>query len=340
MSMDTLLALAAVLSGGILNGSWVAPMKKLRGWRWEHGWFAYSVLGLLVAPWLVAAATSPALGESIRQAPAGAVALVLLFGLGWGTGSVLFGLGVDRMGLAVGYGLILGLIAPLGTLLPLIVLHPEQLTTARGASLLAGTAIVLGGIALLAKAGSLREQARSGAGAAAGARRFRTGLVICVLSGVFSPMLNFAFVFGAPLREAALRLGEAPSQASNTLWALALTAGFVPNAGYALYLIGRHRNQAEFAVNTAANLGWAALMGVLCYGSFLAYGQGAAALGEMGGIIGWPLFMSMSLIMSNALGAVTGEWKNAPGKAVRLSAAGIAALIAAIFVIGMGGGGD
>jgi len=40
------------------------------------------------------------------------------FGFGWGIGSVLFGLGLNRLGLAVGYGIIIGLIAPIGTFLP------------------------------------------------------------------------------------------------------------------------------------------------------------------------------------------------------------------------------
>jgi len=78
-------------------------------------------------------------------------------------------------------------------------------------------------------------------------------------------------------------------------------------------------------------------MGLLCFGSFIIYGAGANALGPLGAVVGWPLFMSMSLITSNTLGWLSGEWRGAPAKAVRYAAAGIAVLIAAITVIAAGG---
>ena len=45
---------AGVLAGGLLNGSFVAPMKWMSKWRWENSWLVYSVAGLLVIPWLTA----------------------------------------------------------------------------------------------------------------------------------------------------------------------------------------------------------------------------------------------------------------------------------------------
>lgn len=339
MSGSLLLGIAAVLVGGVFNGSFVAPMKKLSGWRWEHGWFLYSVTGLVLIPWLVAAVTLPHLAAWIRECSAPDVSRVVLFGFGWGIGSVLFGLGVDRMGLAVGYGLILGLIAPIGTFLPLVVLYPERLFTRQGAHLLVGVVVVLIGIVLLAIAGRLRERSspQLAARAALPAKSFLAGLLVCVLAGIFSPMLNFAFVFGEPVREAALKTGASVGRAADRLWALTLTAGFVPNAGYALYLVWRKRSSRLWLHQTGRNLFWSALMGVLCYASFLTYGSGASYLGRLGGIVGWPLFMSMSLITSNSLGSLSGEWRGAPAKALRLSVAGIATLIVAIVIIASGG---
>ena len=78
-------------------------------------------------------------------------------------------------------------------------------------------------------------------------------------------------------------------------------------------------------------------MGVVLFASFMAYGSGATALGPLGGIVGWPLFMSMALITSNAWGAITGEWKGASRRAYGLSLVGIAFLIVAIVVISRGG---
>lgn len=330
--MDLTYGIAGVLIGGILNGSFVAPIKRLVRWRWENSWLVYSISGLLVVPWLAAWWTVPELSTVIGGASSAALSQVLLFGLGWGLGSVLFGLGVNRLGLAIGYGLILGLIAPIGTFLPLIVLHPEQLGTRRGISLIIGTVIVLGGIFLCAKAGRMRE------GKLAPRKGFVTGLVICVLAGIFSPMLNFSFAFGGELQERALAAGATLDAASNAIWPLCLTAGFLSNAGFAALLLWRNGTWRVFRDSRPADWFWGVMMGVLCFGSFIVYGAGANALGSLGAVVGWPLFMSMALITSNTLGWLSGEWRGAPPQALRYAAAGIAVLIVAITVIALGGG--
>lgn len=327
-----------VLLGGVLNGTWVLPMKRLRAWHWENSWLVYSVAGLAVAPWAAALATVPQLYDAFHCTSGLSLVKILVFGFGWGIGSVLFGLGVSRLGLAVGYGIILGLIAPIGTFLPLAVLHPERLWTQEGQTLIAGTLLAMVGIVFLAIAGRRREReaqtlapmVQSG---------FLTGLVICILSGIFSPMLNFSFVFGQELQQQALALGARPSVAANAIWSLALTAGFGANAGYCVYLLQKNRSWHLFSLSNAPVSYWvgACLMGVICFGSFMAYGIGATTLGPLGGIVGWPLFVSMSLITSNFWGALTGEWSGASRRAYGYSLVGIALLIVAITVISRGG---
>ena len=330
--------IAGVLVGGFLNGSFVAPMKRLKNWQWENTWLVYSIAGLFVIPWIVAAGTVPQLGAVIQGASSAAIWKVLLFGLGWGIGSVLFGLGVSRMGLAVGYGLILGLIAPIGTFLPLLVLHPERLQTEQGRSLMIGTAIVLFGIVLCATAGRIRERAAAHDNAAGQPRSgFMVALLICVLAGIFSPMLNFAFVFGKELQDSALSFGADQAMSSNAIWALTLTAGLVVNAGYCVYLLNRNRTWGVFRGAGGGYWIGASLMGLICFGSFMVYGVGATALGPLGGIVGWPLFMSMALITSNLLGALSGEWASAPRQAWMYSIAGMGLLIVAITIIARGG---
>lgn len=324
--------IAGVLIGGVLNGSFVAPMKKLPRWNWENSWLVYSISGLFIIPWLSALITVPDLRHVLSGASSLSIAQVLLFGLGWGVGSVLFGLGIARMGLAVGYGLILGLIAPIGTFLPLLVLHPEQLQTKRGVSLIVGTVIVIGGIVLCAAAGRMREQQ-----SALPPKRFATGLIICILAGIFSPMLNFSFAFGDELQQRALAAGASRDASSNAIWCLCLTSGLIANAGYAVWLLRRNGSTQKFRTAPRSHWMWGSLMGLLCFGSFIVYGAGANALGKLGAVVGWPLFMSMSLITSNTLGWMSGEWRAAPSRAIRYAIAGIGVLIVAITVIALGG---
>jgi L-rhamnose-H+ transport protein len=342
MDSTIVLGIAGVLVGGVLNGSFVAPMKKIHGWRWENSWLVYSVWGLIVIPWAAALVTLPQLTRILASTPWPVLFKVLAFGFGWGIGSVLFGLGVARLGLAVGYGIILGLNAPIGTFLPLIVLYPERLWARQGQALIIGTLIVIVGVFFCARAGRQREQARSSESSAAGRSRFAVGLLICIVAGLFSPMLNFCFVFGEELQNKAIEFGADPGLAVNVIWALALTAGFFTNGGYAVYLLTKNRSWSNYSRTGASSSQWywGSLMGFIFFGSFLAYGAGATVLGSLGGIVGWPLFMSMSLIASNLLGALSGEWKGSPRRACVNSIIGIALLIVAVIVISRGSQGS
>jgi L-rhamnose-H+ transport protein len=313
-------------------------MKRMKAWKWENAWLLFSVVGLVIIPWGVAGATVPSLGRIFFETSWLTLGKVIVFGIGWGVGNILFGIGVSRLGMAVGYGIILGLIAPIGTFLPLIVLHPERLWTRQGYALMVGTVLVIFGILGLAVAGQRREK-EGKVRASMVQPGFFVGLVICILAGIFSPMLNFGFVFGQALQVHALSFGAKPSMAANAIWALMLTAGFFVNAGYSVYLLARNHTWGAFVDRAGGGSHWlgGCLMGGILFGSFMAYGMGATALGPLGGIVGWPLFMSMSLITSNACGAFTGEWKGASRGSYGFSLAGIAFLIVAIVVISRGG---
>src|ERR1035437_1810105 len=71
--VDLTYGILGVLLGGILNGSFVAPMKKLHKWRWENSWLVYSISGLLIIPWIAALTTVPKLGEVLAGASSGAL---------------------------------------------------------------------------------------------------------------------------------------------------------------------------------------------------------------------------------------------------------------------------
>src|SRR5207249_5636475 len=119
-------------------------------------WLAYSVVAMVVMPWALAFTTVPHLGGVFQQSSWGAIIKVMVFGFGWGVGSTFFGLGVARVGMALGYAGVLGITASFGSVLPLVVLHPDRLLTKPGIALLAGTALVMVGLALLAVAGRRR----------------------------------------------------------------------------------------------------------------------------------------------------------------------------------------
>lgn len=331
----SLAAALTVVVGGLLHGSFALPMKKITRWKWENTWLVYSVAGLIILPIMLALATVPTLGSVYANSAVSTLALIVLCGVGWGAGSTLFGLAIARVGMALAFAIILGITSSVGSLLPLLILNPGEIASRRGQVLMAGLALVIAGIIICSKAGALREKNQNPSSAAGDKSGFMTGLIICLASGILSPALNFGFVFGKPVQDAAVAAGARADLAANAIWAIGLAGGFLVNAGYAVYLLGKNKTWANFRQPGTPAGYWlgASLMGALWYLGISIYGMGAAAMGPLGGVLGWPMFMSVVIIMANVLGALTGEWKGAGAKAVRTAWTGIAILVAAITVI-------
>ncbi|MBZ5515135.1 MAG: hypothetical protein LAN62_09925 [Acidobacteriia bacterium] len=327
--------LGLVLLGGFPRGSFALPTKRMLRWRWENTWLVYSVAGMILLPWAVALARDPYFGEVIHQAHGAAIAEVALFGFGWGVGSTLFGLGISRMGMALRFATVLGIKAPLGSLLPLLVHQPQQLFTRQGYALVAGLVLVILGIVLCSVAGRCRERELSVQPMQLGGAGFWLGLVIFVLLGIFSAMLNFSFVFGKQLQQLTLEADAKPTMASTLVWALALSAGFLANGGYCACLPQKNRTWGLLTQRGIPTSYWLGpmLMGIVWFFGIVAYGMGATDLGALGAVLGWPAFMAMNIITANVWGAATGEWKGAGSRTYGYSWAGIVVLLIAIYVI-------
>jgi hypothetical protein len=54
-------------------------------------------------------------------------------------------------------------------------------------------------------------------------------------------------------------------------------------------------------------------------------------------VVGWPLFIIISIAVGNVVGLMRGEWRGASMAARGLLAAGLAVLIAAVTLIAAGG---
>jgi L-rhamnose-H+ transport protein len=334
MNQALLWGIGVVTLAGILQGSFAAPMKRMSGWRWENSWLIFALFGLIVFPWIINFATVPNVARVYAAALPSTLIKVFGFGLLWGVGATLFGLGISRVGMALGFALILGITASFGSLLPLAILHPEDLLAKRGLALMVGTAVMFGGLVLLAIAGRAREHDLGTANVRSG---FTVGLVICIFSGIFSSMMNFSFVFGDELRLRALQAGASNAMAANPIWALTVTGGFVANFLYCVYLLNKNRTWAVFRQGSPSAYWLLGIsMGLLWFGGIVLYGTGAASLGNLGGIVGWPIFMTIDIIAALFWGAVSGEWKGASRRALVYNWMGIGFLLAAIAVISAG----
>jgi L-rhamnose-H+ transport protein len=314
-----------------MNASFTLPMKYARRWAWENTWLAWTIFALLVLPSVVTFGTVPHLGEVYRSAAAHIVLEVVGFGAGWGVAQVFFGLAVDAIGIALTFSVVLGTSAAVGTLVPLLRLHPERLNTSAGHGLLAGIGLVLVGVLVCAVAGRQREQALQ---VQTGPRKNATfGLLLALLCGFGASFVNFGLAFGAPLVQSAQSLGASALNASNAVWMPLMLAGAVPNLLYCFWLLGKNHTGNQFSPGGMGHWGLAFVMAACWFGSTLLYGLATVKLGAWGPILGWPLFMSLIVITASVLGMVTGEWKSSGSAPLRVQWAGVALLVLAVFVL-------
>ncbi len=323
--------LSLIAMGGLFAGSFSVPFNRSKGWEWENNWLVWSVVALIVAPWVVAVATVPGL-LGVYAAETGPLAVVAFFGLIWGVGAILFGRGIDLLGVGLSMPIMLGLTNVIGTLMPVVLRDPGGLLTASGLRLTAGVLVIVLGIVFYSVAGSLKERGAQ-TPRAGGRSGFVKGLLVCLAAGILSPMVNFAFVFGAPLQQQALAAGTDPVYTSNAVWSIALTAGCLVNAGYCICLLRSRKTGALYRGSRRVNWAWAALAGVLWYSSMMLYGMGGSFLGDAGVSVGWALMQSLAILTGNLAGLFTGEWRGAAPVSRRIMWLGLACLLAGVFIV-------
>ncbi len=325
---------------GVLQGVFALPLSYMPRWKWENAWLSYSLLAFLLLPLAVTLAAPSHFWEALHLAPFRVTARVGLFGLGWGAGSVCFGLGIRYAGMALGMTIMNSLINALGALVPMAVLTPQALTEPRGRLVILGTMVTITGVAVCGYAGHLRDSSRVRAPAARGDDRMPLAgaLTICVAAGVLSAMFNFGYAFSGPVRQAAQRAGATPAAALNTVWLLILVCGLVPNAGYCFYRLGRDHTWELYRRQGCA---WywlmTAVMAVMWLGGTLLYGVAADRMGGLGPSLGWAVWNAVIILASVACGLLVGEWRTAVRSSLQTLAAGILVLLLSVSLLGCAG---
>lgn len=331
--MDLVSGFLLVLVAGVLQGTFVLPMTMTRHWEWEHTWATFSFFGMLLFNGVLALVSLGDLPAIYSAVPVHDLMVLGIFGAGWGVGAVLFGVGMDRLGMALGYPIIMGLIASMGALIPLLVFYPGQVWALQGLVLLSGTALVMVGIVLSARAGA-KKTTENAPEASSGRRAFRGAVMIAIAAGLLSSLPNVGITFGTRMVDEAIAAGVSSVFAGNAVWGLFFALGFLVNFAWCLFLMIRKGSIGAFAGPGAGrNVLLGAAMGAMWIGSFYAYGMGAANLGTWGPILGWPIFIALSIIVGNLWGIWRGEWKEASARPRALLNRSLIVMTIAVVVI-------
>ena len=339
MDLRILVGAGLVLVGGVLQGLFAVPMKFVRRWNYENIWLVFALTGLVVFPWLLTAITVPQLGEVYRLTSMHSIVAIAGFGLCWGVGATLTGLGLSMLGIGLGFAIILGLSASVGSLVPLLVLNPEKVASSQGHLYCLGTAVMLVGIVVAARAGSLRDQGKKPEQSDRGVKvkgSFLAGLVVAIFAGLLSSALNFSYAFGTEALTQARHLGVSPLWMSNVVAAPATSGGFVANCLYCLYLLRKNSRGGDFWL-PELRINWlhGSVMGAFWFGGLAVYGLGIYRMGDFGTVVGWPLLMGTIIITSNAAGFLTGEWEGTGARIRAYLGAGMAIILLALGILAL-----
>ena len=328
--MEILLPFLLVIIASFFQGSFGLGMKYMEPLKWEAWWIIHVTIAMIILPIAWAIMVVPNLFEVIGNAPNDAVFFGIFFGFLWGVGGILFGKSVPYIGLSLTYGIVMGLAASVGSIIPLLQVEDTFSNPATKYVIIA-VVIMLVGVALTAKAGIERDKL---IGDTNDPSNMSKGIMIAISCGVLSALLNVGFANATPVALEAEKMGALIRNSSLAAWVVVLMGAFLMNLGYALLLLFKNNSWDSFKVPAAGNAyKWAILAGLFWFAALGIYGQGSALMGTMGPIIGWPILLGLSLIISNIWAVRSGEWKNAK-KPFELMLIGLGIIILASSLLG------
>ena len=328
---SSILAFSLVIFASFFQGSFGVGMKYMAPLKWESWWLVHVTIAMIIFPLAWAAFVVPDLFGIISSAPTDAVMLAMFFGFLWGIGGIMFGVSIPYIGLSLTYGIVMGLASSVGSLIPLF--QMENATSQPAFPyVIAGVSVMLVGVAITAVAGIKRDQVKSAESGESS--NIVKGLVIASVCGVLSALLNVGFANAAPVAKVAEASGVITRNSSLAAWVVVLLGAYVMNAGYSIILLFKNKTWNSFGViNAKKAYMWAIVAGLFWFAALGVYGQGSALLGEIGPVIGWPILLGLSLIVSNIWAYRSGEWKGAK-KPFQLLLLGLAVLIMASVILG------
>ena len=332
--MELLLPFVLLIFASFFQGSFGLGMKYMSPLSWEAWWLIHVTIAMIIFPFLWAIIVVPNLFDIISSSPVESIQMAMLYGFLWGIGGIMFGVSVPYIGLSLTMGIVMGLAGSVGSLIPFFQ-GSNSTSDPVFSYVLGGLLISLVGVALTAKAGIDRYKLQN-SNDSNNKSNIIKGILIAVVCGVLSALLNVGFSNAAPIAKTAEDFGVITRNSSLVAWVVVLWGAFLMNALYCVYLLFKNNSWNSFnPINSFKAYIWSVIAGLCWFAALGVYGQGAALLGDIGPVIGWPILLGLSLIISNFWAYRAGEWKNAK-KPFNLLLIGLIVLIFSAIVLGLG----
>ena len=341
--MQILTGIGWHMVGAASAASFYAPISKVKKWSWETTWavmgsFSWFLLPIGVSAYLLHHFGFAAFYSSLDSS---VVLRTFLFGAMWGVGNVGYGLTMRYLGMALGIGVAIGVTLVVGTLIPPII-HGQflQLITTRGGLItMLGIVVALAGVVIVSIAGHQKEIEL---GTETREFNLKKGLMLAVLCGIFSSGMSFGIDAGKPIQVAAEALNISHLYSSLPAYVIIMGGGGLVNFLYCfvrLFTLKELSIKADLALPASdllKNGSMAAFGGILWYFQFFFYAWGAANISQNFAYVNWMLHMSGYVLFGAIVGLALSEWVGVGKKPIRILWAGIAVIIVAANIVGLG----
>ena len=340
MNAEALAGLLIVTLAGFLVGTMTWPMKVARKLDFEHQWLPAMLVGLIVMPWTITLIGCPDAFAAYAEVGAGTILMANAFSIAWGVANVILGICVARIGAGLTFAILTGVGATIGVLTPTIFkgtglfAQAPGLLSPAGLTVLCGSAVMLAGVALTARAGRLRVG--TGTQHGAHAQGSLGPIALAALAGVLSAGISFTFVFSqGPIVEAMAKRGASPTVANASVWAVALLGGAMVNVVYPLWLMARNKSWTKYSGAMGQAL-VSSLIGIQFFLGVLLLGKGMLLLGALGASVGFGIQQGMQILGGQTVSLASGEWKGAPPQSGRAMIIATACLLGAAVLMAVG----
>lgn len=346
---NILLGFGFILIASIAGGVFGLQYRVMRKYTVQNTSLISLFFATIVVPLIAAHFILPNWTDAIRQVGWQQNLLVFAFGFGWGLGAITYAYGFNILGMALAAAIIKGITITIGSGWPLyrrwdsLSAAPKSATTTGLCILLVGT--LLAGIAGILRDRELARQRELDPNRPEGHLQtvpkptggvFVIGLLMVLISGVFSAFANLGYDYARPLEQA--MGGELYWKATLIRWMPMYWGGMtalIIFMGGGMLKNGDWRN---YFTGTLRDLLLASTMGVVHFLAQIPYGIGAyyldkAGRTDLGTTVGFGVNIGMALIVATSIGFATGEWTDISPRAVRMLKGAILILIVAIGVL-------
>lgn len=330
------------LLAAVMLGFYALPSKYVKNYTVDNTWGGFWLLAMFIVPVLSTLVLVKNLGDTYSQVSSGVFVSIILLSILWGIGNLLWGISISRIGMALGFSLLIGITTLVGSILPFLMGGMDKLGTSGGMVILAGIFVIMLGIVANGKAGLLREKhENSNSPDKKENSAMKTGIIMCVVGGLCAAGFNLSYHvadnighIGAISQE---QFGNPPWIARLAVMLPSFIGSGIATVLFFIYQLSRNKTLGNFsAKGSLNNVILLLVMAVVYCASLIIYGLGAYKLGELGTSVGFAIFQTGCIMVANLLGIFTGEWKQAGKQSKNWLYSGLGLMSLGIIVVAWG----